>query len=89
MHLTLIHSKFGCVYIFSVQKLKEKQKELEEKADVFKRLNGGLNEAKDDKKAAGSVPLFRTDPNLLHRKQSTAANPKKQQAVVTPLQGKT
>ncbi|XP_072523248.1 kinesin-like protein KIF22 isoform X2 [Salminus brasiliensis] len=67
-----------------IQKLKEKQKVLEEKADMFNKLTGGQNGLKDEKD--GDAALFRTDLNLLHRKQSTAARPRKQQAVVTPLQ---
>ncbi|KAG9267339.1 kinesin-like protein KIF22 [Astyanax mexicanus] len=67
-----------------IQKLKEKQKELEEKADMLNKLTGGQDKPKDEKD--GGAPLFRSDLNLLNRKQSTAAKPRKQQAVVIPLQ---
>ena len=36
---------------------------------------------------ADTEPLFRSTLPPLHRKQSTAARPSKQQAVVSPLQG--
>ncbi|XP_052466950.1 kinesin-like protein KIF22 [Carassius gibelio] len=60
-----------------IQMLKEKQKELEDKANKFNKQNE--KESKD-------ALLFKTDLPLLHRKQSTVAKPRKQQAVVTPLQ---
>ncbi|KAI4876490.1 hypothetical protein NFI96_010591, partial [Prochilodus magdalenae] len=65
-----------------IQKLKEKQKELEEKADMLNKLTGSQSGEKDDSDA----PFFKTHVSLFHRKESTAAKPKKQQAVVTPLQ---
>ncbi|XP_051530940.1 kinesin-like protein KIF22 [Myxocyprinus asiaticus] len=61
-----------------IQMLKEKQKELEDKANMFKKQNG-VTESREGL-------LFKTDLPPLHRKQSTAAKPRKQQAVVTPLQ---
>ncbi|XP_017559977.1 kinesin-like protein KIF22 isoform X2 [Pygocentrus nattereri] len=67
-----------------IQKLKEKQKELEEKASMLNKVAGGQSAVMGKKDS--EAPLFRTDLNLLHRKESTAARPKKQQAVVTPLQ---
>ncbi|KAL6474748.1 hypothetical protein MHYP_G00157880 [Metynnis hypsauchen] len=67
-----------------IQKLKEKQKELEEKANMLNKVAGGQSGVMGKKDS--DAPLFRTDLNLLHRKESTAAKPKKQQAVVTPLQ---
>lgn len=60
--------------------LKEKQKELEDKAKLF-------NKSEDAEKEPEDALLFKTDLPPLHRKQSTAARPRKQQAVVTPLQG--
>lgn len=57
--------------------LKEKQQELENKANMFKKTE------------ASDKGLFKTDLPPLHRKQSTAAKPRRQQAVVTPLQGNT
>ncbi|XP_036428031.1 kinesin-like protein KIF22 [Colossoma macropomum] len=70
-----------------IQKLKEKQKELEEKANMFNKVAGGQSGVVGKKDVTDSdAPLFRTDLNLLHRKESTAAKPRKQQAVVTPLQ---
>lgn len=69
-----------------IQRLKEKQKELEEKADMLNKLTGGqsgLNDERDD--SASSISLFKTDLPPLQRKQSVSARPKKQ-AIVTPLQ---
>lgn len=69
--------------------MKEKQKELEEKADMLNKLTGGqsgLSDERDD--SASSISLFKTDLPPLQRKQSVSARPKKQQAIVTPLQGK-
>lgn len=62
--------------------LKEKQKELEDKANKFNKQNEATEKESKD------ALLFKTDLPPLHRKQSTAAKPRKQQAVVTPLQGK-
>ncbi|XP_065098784.1 kinesin-like protein KIF22 [Paramisgurnus dabryanus] len=59
-----------------IQMLKEKQKELENKANMFNK-NEMHEESRD-------VSLFKTDLPPLQRKQSTA-RPRKQQAVVTPL----
>ncbi|XP_055031191.2 kinesin-like protein KIF22 [Misgurnus anguillicaudatus] len=61
-----------------IQMLKEKQKELENKANMFNK-----NEMHEESR---EVSLFKTDLPPLQRKQSTAARPRKQQAVVTPLQ---
>ncbi|KAI1896349.1 hypothetical protein AGOR_G00093880 [Albula goreensis] len=76
-----------------IQELKEKQKELEKKALVFSTLPAEEKEqaqdmGKHDKggEALKDSGLFRTNLPPLHRKQSTAAKPRKQQAVVTPLQ---
>ncbi|XP_076856822.1 kinesin-like protein KIF22 [Brachyhypopomus gauderio] len=70
-----------------IQKLKEKQKELEERADMLNKLTGRHSGVKGEQEAPGSsAPLFKTDLPVLHRKQSTVAKPRKQQAVVTPLQ---
>ncbi|XP_066522284.1 kinesin-like protein KIF22 isoform X2 [Hoplias malabaricus] len=70
-----------------IEKLKEKQKELEEKAEMFNKLTGCSSGVKGEKDASNSsTPLFKTDINILHRKNSTASKPSKQQAVVTPLQ---
>lgn len=69
-----------------IQRLKEKQKELEEKADMLNKLTGGqsgLNDERDD--SASRISLFKTDLPPLQRKQSVSARPKKQ-AIVTPLQ---
>lgn len=69
-----------------IQRLKEKQKELEEKADMLNKLTGGqsgLSDERDD--SASSISLFKTDLPPLQRKQSVSARPKKQ-AIVTPLQ---
>ncbi|KAI2658767.1 Kinesin-like protein KIF22 [Labeo rohita] len=60
--------------------LKEKQKELEDKANKFNKQNEATEKESKD------ALLFKTDLPPLHRKQSTAAKPRKQQAVVTPLQ---
>ncbi len=62
--------------------LKEKQKELEDKANMFKKQNEATERESKD------ALLFKTDLPPLHRKPSTAAKPRKQQAVVTPLQGR-
>ncbi|GAA6073157.1 rho GTPase-activating protein 27 [Tachysurus ichikawai] len=69
-----------------IQRLKEKQKELEEKAEMLDKLTGGQNGPKDEKDTASSLSLFKTDLLPLQRKQSVSARPKKQQAIVTPLQ---
>ncbi|KAJ8414162.1 hypothetical protein AAFF_G00050320 [Aldrovandia affinis] len=73
-----------------IQKLKEKQKELEEKALVFnaerKEQDQSVVTHKNGVETQKDTGLFRTNLPPLHRKQSTAAKPKKQQAVVTPLQ---
>ncbi|KAK7123085.1 hypothetical protein R3I94_020010 [Phoxinus phoxinus] len=62
-----------------IQVLKEKQKELEDKAKMYN------NQSEDTEKESDAL-LFKTDLPPLHRKQSTAVRPRKQQAVVTPLQ---
>ncbi|KAG9350005.1 hypothetical protein JZ751_026358 [Albula glossodonta] len=76
-----------------IQELKEKQKELEKKALVYSTLPAEEKEqardmGKNDKggEALKDSGLFRTNLPPLHRKQSTAAKPRKQQAVVQPLQ---
>ncbi|XP_060719921.1 kinesin-like protein KIF22 isoform X2 [Tachysurus vachellii] len=69
-----------------IQRLKEKQKELEEKAEMLDKLTGGQNGLKDERDTASSLSLFKTDLLPLQRKQSVSARPKKQQAIVTPLQ---
>ncbi|KTG03853.1 hypothetical protein cypCar_00002474 [Cyprinus carpio] len=63
-----------------IQMLKEKQKELEDKANMFNKQNETIEKESKD------ALLFKTDLPLLHRKPSTVAKPRKQQAVVTPLQ---
>ncbi|KAG7325518.1 hypothetical protein KOW79_011834 [Hemibagrus wyckioides] len=69
-----------------IQRLKEKQKELEEKAEMLNKLTGGQNGPKDEKvDTTSSLSLFKTDLPPLQRKQSVA-RPRKQQAIVTPLQ---
>uniref|UniRef100_A0AAY4DGE6 Kinesin-like protein n=1 Tax=Denticeps clupeoides TaxID=299321 RepID=A0AAY4DGE6_9TELE len=65
-----------------IQELKEKQKELESKANMLNKNSAGETEGR----LPGNEPLFKSDLLPLHRKHSTAAKPKKQQAVVTPLQ---
>lgn len=77
-----------------IQKLKEKQKELEKKAQGFNAIPADQKEQDQDRLVhpkKGVEPmkdtgLFRTNLPPLYRKQSTAAKPKRQQAVVTPLQ---
>lgn len=74
--------------MYCLQRLKEKQKELEEKAEMLNKLTGGQNGPKDEKvDTTSSLSLFKTDLPPLQRKQSVA-RPRKQQAIVTPLQGK-
>ncbi|XP_026887746.2 kinesin-like protein KIF22 [Electrophorus electricus] len=69
-----------------IQKLKEKQKELEEKADMLK-VTGDHSGVMEEKEGPSrSATLFKTDIPALHKKQSTVAKPRKQQAVVNPLQ---
>uniref|UniRef100_A0A673MW53 Kinesin-like protein KIF22 n=1 Tax=Sinocyclocheilus rhinocerous TaxID=307959 RepID=A0A673MW53_9TELE len=63
-----------------IQMLKEKQKELEDKANMLNKQNETVEKESKD------ALLFKTDLPPLHRKPSTAAKPRKQQAVVTPLQ---
>ncbi|XP_051958306.1 kinesin-like protein KIF22 [Xyrauchen texanus] len=63
-----------------IQMLKEKQKELEDKAKMLNNQNVMIEKQSKD------GLLFKTDLLPLQRKQSTAAKPRKQQAVVTPLQ---
>ncbi|XP_016296408.1 kinesin-like protein KIF22 [Sinocyclocheilus anshuiensis] len=63
-----------------IQMLKEKQKELEDKANMLNKQNETVEKESKD------ALLFKTNLPPLHRKQSTAAKPRKQQAVVTPLQ---
>ncbi len=62
--------------------LKEKQKELEDQANLLNKQNEASEKESKD------ALLFKTDLPPLHRKQSTATKPRKQQAVVTPLQSK-
>lgn len=69
----------------SLQELKERQREFENKAELFsRRANEGLT---DEKSRTSQEPAFRSNIAPLQRKQSTAMKPKKQQAVVQPLQG--
>lgn len=63
-----------------LQELKEKQKELESKAVLFSRLAGEKSSTKQE-------PVFKNNVAPLQRKQPAATKPKKQQAVVQPLQG--
>lgn len=70
-----------------IQRLKEKQKVLEEKAEMLNKITGGpsgLNDEGDD--SASSISLFKTDLPPFQRKQSVSARPRKQQAIVIPLQ---
>ncbi|CAF95685.1 unnamed protein product, partial [Tetraodon nigroviridis] len=62
-----------------IQELKEKQRELENKAVLFSRLAG-------EKSGPKAEPVFRNTVAPLQRKQPSAANPPRQQAVVQPLQ---
>ncbi|XP_018620168.2 kinesin-like protein KIF22 isoform X1 [Scleropages formosus] len=61
-----------------IQELKEKQKELESRALQVREANSIAGPQPQDPALKNSLPQ-------LHRKQSTAARPKKQQAVVSPL----
>ena len=78
-----------------MQELKEKQKELEKKAHPFNTIPPDQTEQDQDvlmhsKKevvALKDIGMFRANLPPLHRKPSTAAKPKRQQAVVSPLQG--
>ncbi|KAL4658357.1 kinesin-like protein KIF22 isoform X1 [Arapaima gigas] len=63
-----------------IQELKEKQKELESRALQLREANSTTEPLAQD------LPLFQNSLPPLSRKQSTAARPKKQQAVVSPLQ---
>lgn len=73
---------------FVLQMLKEKQKELEQKAELLNKLTGDQHDLKDTTEDMNaSKSLFTTDLLPLHRKQSVAKS--KKQAVVMPLQGKT
>lgn len=67
-----------------IQELKEKQREFESKAMLFNRLasDGVAGESSSTSKE----PLFRSNLAPLQRKQSNINKPKKQQAVVQPLQ---
>ncbi|MBN3307097.1 KIF22 protein, partial [Amia calva] len=80
-----------------IQELREKQKELEEKALLAQTLtvSGQTDEQQPPVASSslvarhpgvGTASLFRRDLPPLHRKTSTAARPRKQQAVVPPLQ---
>uniref|UniRef100_G3NXC8 Kinesin-like protein n=1 Tax=Gasterosteus aculeatus aculeatus TaxID=481459 RepID=G3NXC8_GASAC len=62
-----------------IQELKEKQKEFENKAMLFRRLDGEKSSAKHE-------PSFKDNTAPLQRKQSAATKANKQQAVVQPLQ---
>lgn len=56
---------------------------------MLNKLTGGQSEPKDEgENAENCISLFKTDLPPLQRKQSVSAKPKKQQAIVTPLQGK-
>ncbi|KAF7659519.1 hypothetical protein LDENG_00296010 [Lucifuga dentata] len=67
-----------------IQELKEKQREFERKAKLFSQQAN--EELTGEKSSTSQEPAFRTNIAPLQRKQSTAAKPKKQQAVVQPLQ---
>lgn len=60
-----------------IQELKEKQKEFENKTRLFSQLTG---------ESTSPESMFKNNTAALERKQSTANKPKKQQAVVQPLQ---
>ncbi|XP_058476535.1 kinesin-like protein KIF22 [Solea solea] len=62
-----------------IQELKEKQREFENKALLLSRLAG-------EKLSTKQEPDFKNNTAPLQRKQSNASKPKKQQAVVQPLQ---
>lgn len=66
--------------LLRLQELKEKQKELENKARLFSRLAG--------EKSSGKLEAaFKSNTAPLLRKQPAGSKPSKQQAVVQPLQG--
>lgn len=66
-------------YRKEIQELKEKQKELENKARLFSRLAG--------EKSSGKLEAaFKSNTAPLLRKQPAVSKPSKQQAVVQPLQ---
>ncbi|KAJ8364366.1 hypothetical protein SKAU_G00131970 [Synaphobranchus kaupii] len=72
-----------------IQKLKEKQVELEKKAQVYNTIPVKQKEQDQDivmDTKKGMEILKDTGLPPLHRKQSAAAKPKRQQAVVMPLQ---
>ncbi|XP_061086768.1 kinesin-like protein KIF22 [Conger conger] len=77
-----------------IQKLKEKQKELEKKAQACNPFPADQKEqgqdvvihSKKGVEALKDTGMFRTNLPPLYRKPSTAAKPKRQQAVVSPLQ---
>uniref|UniRef100_A0A3Q1FRZ2 Uncharacterized protein n=1 Tax=Acanthochromis polyacanthus TaxID=80966 RepID=A0A3Q1FRZ2_9TELE len=60
--------------------LKEKQREFESKAKLFSQLTGEKSITQQD-------PVFKNNTAPLQKKQSNATKPRKQQAVVQPLQG--
>ncbi|XP_023267068.1 kinesin-like protein KIF22 [Seriola lalandi dorsalis] len=62
-----------------IQELKEKQREFESKALLFSRLA-------EEKSSTKQEPVFKDNMAPLQRKHTNAAKPKKQQAVVQPLQ---
>ncbi|KAM3592010.1 uncharacterized protein V6R79_011336 [Siganus canaliculatus] len=62
-----------------IEELKEKQKEFENKAKLLSRLAEGKSSTKQES-------VFKNNIAPLQRKQANATNPKKQQAVVQPLQ---
>lgn len=56
---------------------------------MLNKLTGGQNGLKNEREdTANSTSLFKTDLPPLQRKHSVSAKPRKQQAIVTPLQGK-
>lgn len=65
--------------VLRLQELKEKQKELENKARLFSRMAG--------EKSSGKLEAFKSNTAPLLRKQPAVGKPSKQQAVVQPLQG--
>ncbi|XP_047464478.1 kinesin-like protein KIF22 [Mugil cephalus] len=62
-----------------IQELKQKQREFESKAMLFRQQAGEESKTKHE-------PVFKNNTAPLQRKQSNATKPNKQQAVVLPLQ---
>lgn len=56
---------------------------------MLNKLTGGQSGLKSEgEDTASSISLFKADQPPLQRKQSVSAKPRRQQAIVTPLQGK-